>query len=368
MESSIKRSLSFIEFIKEVTKNTQKGKIAILISIFRKYEGASRVAEKQAKRLAEQGYIVSIFTFETNIDLPNNINLEIIKPSIPIPQNLKWIYRALFFLDIPRINNCLKSLRDFDLIIVHHGNMAILGWIAKRIYGVKTIFWNHHLDPPHLSIPFKYKVYGFILGNLNWKLIRTFDYIVSVSEFSRLSLKKHLGIDSLVIYNEIDEKFRKGLDGKVIRKKLGLSNEPLLLFIGRLVPSKNVHLLIKAFKLIRGELKDAKLIIIGRRDDKNYYRTLKEMADESIFFMENVPEEELPFYYAACDVYVTCSEVEGFNLPLVEAQACGKPVVAFDIGPHREVVKKGYLVKPYDLIEFKEKVIEIIKRLKRYEA
>ncbi|MCX8178142.1 MAG: glycosyltransferase family 4 protein, partial [Candidatus Bathyarchaeota archaeon] len=74
----------------------------------------------------------------------------------------------------------------------------------------------------------------------------------------------------------------------------------------------------------------------------------------------NVSEEELPLYYAACDVYVTCSRLEGFNLPLAEAQACGKPVVAFDIGPHREIVKKGYVIKPFDTVQFKEKVVELL--------
>lgn len=83
-------------------------------------------------------------------------------------------------------------------------------------------------------------------------------------------------------------------------------------------------------------------------------------CDPNIIFAGFVPDEELPNYYAACDVYATCSLVEGFNMPLVEAQACGKPVVAFDIGPHKEVVKNGILVPEGHLNEFGEALINIL--------
>ena len=65
------------------------------------------------------------------------------------------------------------------------------------------------------------------------------------------------------------------------------------------------------------------------------------MADEDIIFTGFVDDKDLPAYYAVSDVYVTASIDEGFNLPAVEAQACGKPVVAFDVGANRELIKKG---------------------------
>jgi 1,2-diacylglycerol 3-alpha-glucosyltransferase len=84
------------------------------------------------------------------------------------------------------------------------------------------------------------------------------------------------------------------------------------------------------------------------------------LSDESIFFAEQISDGDLPFYYAACDVYATCSLQEGFNLTIVEAQACGKPVVAFDIGPHEEVLDNGYLVSEYDLKDFSERLVELL--------
>ena len=76
------------------------------------------------------------------------------------------------------------------------------------------------------------------------------------------------------------------------------------------------------------------------------------MADEDIIFTGFVDDKDLPAFYAISDVYVTASQNEGFNLPAVEAQACGKPVVAFDVGAHKEVVKNGILVPEGDIQGF----------------
>jgi 1,2-diacylglycerol 3-alpha-glucosyltransferase len=343
----------FLEFVEELVPLKEKeSKVAVLVSLFRKYEGASVVAKRQAEELLKMGYKVSIYTFETNISLRDDIEIRVIRPSLR--RLYSQIYRGLFFLDAPRLISLIRELRDFSLIIVHHGNMAILGLVAKKLYGAKVVFWNHHINS---GVSLLHKIYEAI----NWEIIKRFDHVISISWFSRDQLKSRTGIESIVIYNEVDERFREGLDGNVVRGRYGLRDEPLLLFVGRVVPSKNVHLLIEILTLVRKEIPNARLLIVGRRDDEKYYERLLKMADESVIFEEKVLDSELPLYYAACNVYVTCSTVEGFNLPLAEAQACGKPVVAFDIGPHREIVRKGCLIKPYDVMHFKEKVVELLR-------
>ncbi len=64
--------------------------------------------------------------------------------------------------------------------------------------------------------------------------------------------------------------------------------------------------------------------------------------------MTNIPNEVLKICFASCDVYCSASKWEGFNIPLVVAQANGKPVVAFNVGAHYEVVadrRTGFLVE-----------------------
>ena len=226
------------------------------------------------------------------------------------------------------------------------------------------IFWNHHVGEPIFRLTLldiAGLFYTRIFSPIYWRLIKNFDLIVSVSHFSRRMLKENTGLDSIVLYNKIDlQRFRKNLDGKVIRKKHQIGDEPVILYVGRIAPHKGIHYLIEAFRLVKKHQPSAKLLIVGRSYHDKYFDRLKKLADESIIFVGPVDEKELPLYYAACDVYATCTIFEGFNLPLIEAQASGKPVVAFDIGPHREIVKNGFLVEKGNINEFAKMLIHLI--------
>lgn len=88
---------------------------------------------------------------------------------------------------------------------------------------------------------------------------------------------------------------------------------------------------------------------------------MKRNAEKDVIFTGFIDDKELPYYYAACDVYVTASLWEGFNLPAAEAQACGKKVVAFNLGSHPEIVKNGILVEKENIEEFAKAVIKLLK-------
>ena len=107
----------------------------------------------------------------------------------------------------------------------------------------------------------------------------------------------------------------------------------------------------------------ARLIIVGKPTFSAYYEKLKNISSPEIIFAGAVSDKELPYYYAACDVYATASLWEGFDMPLVEAQACGKPVVAFDIGPHKELInEKGILVQPKNIAQLSKALEEVLSR------
>ncbi|MBI1935540.1 glycosyltransferase family 4 protein, partial [Candidatus Woesearchaeota archaeon] len=166
-----------------------------------------------------------------------------------------------------------------------------------------------------------------------------------------------------VVYNKIDKKrFRKGIDGRKIRKKVGIkSSEKMLLFVGRLSPHKNVHALLRIFSIVNQKLPNAKLLVIGKPTFPDYYKKLKDMANKNVIFKEFVEDRELPYYYAASDLYVTASLWEGFNLPAAEAQACGKKVVAFNVCSHPEIVKNGILIKKDDINGFAAAIVKLLK-------
>ena len=176
-------------------------------------------------------------------------------------------------------------------------------------------------------------------------------------------MKKETGINSKVEYVQIDKKrFSKKLSGKKIRKKYNLKNEPICLYVGRISPHKGVHLLIKSFKLVQKKYSKAKLIIVGKHTFPNYTKKLKKISNKNIIFAGFVKDKELPYYYAACDIYTTASLWEGFDMPIVEADSMEKPTVAFNVGSHPEVVKKGILVKKNDVKAFANAIIKMLKK------
>ena len=108
---------------------------------------------------------------------------------------------------------------------------------------------------------------------------------------------------------------------------------------------------------------NSKLLIVGKPTFKRYFNKLLSLADEDVIFTGFVEDKDLPAYYALSDVFVTASSDEGFNLPAVEAQACGKEVIAFDVGSHSELITKGKLIPNHDVDGFSNALAKKLKSI-----
>jgi len=340
----------------------EKQKIAILVPNFIEADGGARVAKSQAEELVLQGNYVAVFAFAADMK-PAGADLFI----LGMPRSLFWqrIYRLAFPLDIIKTMKWLSRLKGFDEVIVHLYPLTWLGFLVRMLYRVKYTFWYHGIMDPRFFPHLHERIYIKSQIFLTKLTVANADRAVAVSKYIQEELKKYTGLDSEVVYNKVDRgKFHPGIDGGKVRKKYHLEGSPVLLFVGALRPVKGVHFLIQAFNLLKKELLNAKLIIVGKPDYGYYFHQLKGMSDDSVIFIDFVPHDYLPFYYAACDLYVTCSMWESYNIPLVEAQLCGKSAVAFDIGPHREVIsKKGVLVEAGNIEKFGTACVEKLKQV-----
>jgi len=341
-------------------------KIAHLLPIFSAFGGSPEVAYLAATEQQGKGDEVIIFALEADGELPHNVPLVV----MGMPRNPMWqrLYRLTMPLNIGKALKWVPRLKDFDVIYSHHYPMNWLAYLAKKFYGVKFIYYNHGMIDWGFFPSFLENAYARIFNLLaNWT-IKKADGAISVSGYIQRQLKEETGLDGEVVYNKVDmARFHEKLDGSRIRQKYNLGGRPLILFIGRIVPYKGLHLLIEAFNLVRRELPSAQLVIVGKHILPAYSKKLARIAGDSVIFAGYVPMEELPYYQAACDVYATGTTWESFNIPLVEAQACGKPVVAFNFGPHPEVVKDGetgFLVPPGDVGALAEVVIRLLKDVK----
>jgi glycosyltransferase involved in cell wall biosynthesis len=135
-----------------------------------------------------------------------------------------------------------------------------------------------------------------------------------------------------------------------VANKYGVSRD-YVLTVGTVVPHKNLITLVEAMKILRarGEL-SFQLLVVGAKGQRNP-RVLEAIRSSSltgadIRFLGYVPEEDLPMLYSASCSFVLPSLYEGFGLPLVEAMACGVPVIASNTSSFPEVVGDAALLVP----------------------
>jgi len=161
------------------------------------------------------------------------------------------------------------------------------------------------------------------------------DHIITVSEYSKNDVAKTYHIDPrkiTVTYEGAGDSYfprDKGHCREQIAAKYGVSG-PLLLYIGRLQERKNLRRLISAYSRLRQEGLDEKLVLVGKKewmfgDIHAHVQALGLVA--SVIFVGYVPPEDLPVFYNAAEAFVYPSIFEGFGLPVIEAMACGLPVL-----------------------------------------
>jgi D-inositol-3-phosphate glycosyltransferase len=141
------------------------------------------------------------------------------------------------------------------------------------------------------------------------------------------------------------EQFRPG-SKDVARAELGLEDEHVILFVGRIEPLKGVDILINAAAIIESDVDCTVLIVGGDTSSRAQVEKLRSLAREKgiekrVTFVGAVDHEKLPLYYNAADVCVVPSHYESFGLVAVEAMASGLPVVASRVGGMTDTVKHG---------------------------
>jgi glycosyltransferase involved in cell wall biosynthesis len=141
---------------------------------------------------------------------------------------------------------------------------------------------------------------------------------------------------------------------------------PFLLGVGNRHPHKNWRAAVDALALLRPERRDLRLVMAGGRRGPEWDATIRHAqavgVGDALVDVGEVTDAELRFLYGLCEAFVFPSLYEGFGLPVLEAMACGAPVVASDRSSLPEVVgDAGLLVDPCDV----SAMAEAIRRLER---
>jgi len=134
------------------------------------------------------------------------------------------------------------------------------------------------------------------------------------------------------------ERFRP--DGPTLREQLRLGGRRVVIAVARLVPIKNIRLLLDAMAIVRDRVPDTHLLVVGEGPEEAAVRARASalgLAD-SVTFAGSVPHRDTPAFYRAADVFALSSDFDNSPNAILEAMASGLPVVATDVGGVRDFV------------------------------
>lgn len=273
--------------------------------------GFSKVIEYLATGLVDRGHKVTIgaFMFKRS---PQKGNYDFVR--IPVENPLKLV----------------RFLENFDIIHSHHAITNYLSFISKKP------FIYHYHGAPHVG---RSNLYRFSMF-LSMRLTRYFiDSVIAISRTAGTELAPYFEDEKIqVVYNGVDTNiFKPGLKDRFRR------GTPQFLFVGNLYEHKNIPELLMAFKKLLYIYPNAFLQIVGYG---YMYGSIANLIKcyglgRNVELTGRVPLNDLPNYYASCDVYLTASHWELFDLPVIEAMACGKPIVASSIDVHSEILNES---------------------------
>ncbi len=255
--------------------------------------------------------------------------------------------------------------RRFPGLIQRSLSKQTLSFLRKKQYDIIHVHWAY---PDGLLIP-DLKKSGFktvlTIHGSDWYQTKDTPVLSGLIEesfaasdrilYSGPKLKKdietvfpELSEKSDIIYNMVDTESYSPLssgDKKMVRKKLHwTTSKKHALTVANIRHEKGLDLLIDTISENK-ELSDIQFHIVGNREHTEYsdslIKSIKDNPFNNIELIPAVSPKELIKYYQAADFYILPSRREGFNVSILEAAACGLPLVCTDVGGNAEVINKG---------------------------
>ncbi|WP_417620159.1 glycosyltransferase family 4 protein [Oceanihabitans sediminis] len=166
--------------------------------------------------------------------------------------------------------------------------------------------------------------------------------------------------------------FPLGVDCDIFKPSININSAPELLYVGRIVEWKRIHLAIEAVKVLKDNgFPKASLKIIGPVSSEDYFNSLKTLIrdkhlESNVEFLGHKEHDELPEYFQNADLFTLPSDKETFGMVMIEAMACGTPVAGIDCpgGPADVIthLHNGLLSSPE---EYSKTILEYFKNANR---
>lgn len=343
-------------------------------------------------------YIQNLFPLLLEHDQINDYVIYTSKtaPQIPTTQNShrpEQNHRTSHLPDVPFLKKCFprtsvrKHYYNFliqnqvflpakimldKIDLVHFPAQASTPMIQPKVSVVTVFDAIFHIYPERYQVYFEQKM----RAKLQSITIKKADMIITISEASKRDIHRVYGIplDKIrVTYLGVNDYFQlmdRMTAQSFLHERYGLQGR-FLLYVGGFDFRKNLQSLVYALNHLKRSIGiPDKLVLVGQvpshpkipgyRDFNILHKTIHDLnLEEDVLIPGYVPERDLPMFYSAADVFVFPSLYEGFGLPVLEAMACGVPVVALNSSSIPEVVgDAGILIDPVDFDNALVKVLE----------
>lgn len=242
------------------------------------------------------------------------------------------------------------------------------GLTAPFFHPVKSLVVIYDLQ--HVNQPQNFsKPYLFFLKTIIYLSAKRSDGVITISKKSKEDIERFYSIRPErigITYMATDTgAFRKRTSQEIasVRARYGLPDR-FVLYIASSLPHKNYERLLEAFKIVSEKDKEIKLVLIGARDygQNSISKKIDSLGlKDRVSFLGWLPFEDIPVIYSASEAFVFPSLHEGFGIPIIEAFACGVPVVCSNIEPLIEVAGgAARLVDPYDANAIAEGIASVL--------
>lgn len=278
-----------------------------------------------------------------------------------LPLSPRWLYRLWYRLRLP-----IPVQLFTGTIALFHSPDFVLPPVWGRIPTLLTV---HDLSFEYYPETFTDSLVRYLKRVVPWSVGRA-SHILADSRWTKrdlISLYQTPAEKITVLYSGVNERFcpvRDQTDLALVRQKYHLGDEPYIFTVSTLQPRKNHMMLIRAFASVAAEIGHS-LVIAGGKGWL-YEEMMAEIERLGLInrvrFTGFVEDEDLPALYSGASCFVFPSLYEGFGLPILEAMACGTPVIASNASSLPEVSGEAALqLSPFDGDAWAGELLSLVK-------
>jgi glycosyltransferase involved in cell wall biosynthesis len=295
----------------------------------------------------------------------------------PLPPDIRLRTTCISFQELYRLLLHSSEAQAAQLflhsdwyIFVYAVNYSLLRcfWMIPQGY---IIFDYHGVTPPtHLTLTDQIAI--LTESEQKTYIARFFDSIIVHSTYMREELLRHSRIAAdciqvLPLTVPQDEFYPEPRD-ETLMQRYGLDGNRVLLYVGRMAGNKRIPDMIQALAHVRRFFPNTVLLLVGDNVTHPYNHVAAEVrmlavdlaCEDHVIFTGRVSQSELPLFYRLCDIYLTASVHEGFCVPVIEAMACGKPVIVANATALPETVgDAGLMFHPGDPIDLANQIMRL---------